>query len=243
MLFANGITPFAADFLGGQKPFANGFWEKKLAKPVAYKNGLLSINYGLLWSIVACFLGPFGVPGKFLGVEEPFPHCSWEVKSNSRMVSGSRTPFANGITHLTAGAAGKPFTNGFWDDEIHSRMVAGITKSTREWFLGVQKLFAHGSCEGKSIREWFRLEQRNNLRIVSGKSRLPTKGAATARRQPCRPSSLQTRAVEGDACFQPPDGALHSHACIRNGDADKMTKNYGSQWTARVCGPHGLATS
>ena len=32
-------------------------------KPVAYNYGLLSVNYGLLWSIVTCYLGLLGVPG------------------------------------------------------------------------------------------------------------------------------------------------------------------------------------
>ena len=31
-------------------------------KPVAYSNGLDSLNYGLLWSIVACGLSPLGNP-------------------------------------------------------------------------------------------------------------------------------------------------------------------------------------
>ena len=31
-------------------------------KPVAYNNGLLSINYGLLWGIVACNFRLLGVP-------------------------------------------------------------------------------------------------------------------------------------------------------------------------------------
>ena len=33
-------------------------------KPVAYYSGLHSVNYGLLWSIVACYFGLLGVPGK-----------------------------------------------------------------------------------------------------------------------------------------------------------------------------------
>ena len=33
-------------------------------KPVAYNNGLLSINYGLLWSIVACCFELLGVPAR-----------------------------------------------------------------------------------------------------------------------------------------------------------------------------------
>ena len=32
-------------------------------KPVACNNGLLSINYGLLLGIVACYFGLLGVPG------------------------------------------------------------------------------------------------------------------------------------------------------------------------------------
>ena len=32
-------------------------------KPVAYYYGLLSVNYGLLWSIVVFYLGLLGVPG------------------------------------------------------------------------------------------------------------------------------------------------------------------------------------
>ena len=36
-------------------------------KPVAYNYGLLSINYGLLWGIVASFFGLLGVPGKGKG--------------------------------------------------------------------------------------------------------------------------------------------------------------------------------
>ena len=35
-------------------------------KPVAYHNGLLSINYGLVWGIVACCFGLLGVPGTHL---------------------------------------------------------------------------------------------------------------------------------------------------------------------------------
>ena len=30
---------------------------------MAYNYGLLSVNYGLLWSIVACYFGLLGVPG------------------------------------------------------------------------------------------------------------------------------------------------------------------------------------
>ena len=32
-------------------------------KPVAYNNGLLSVIFGPLWSIVACFFRLLGVPG------------------------------------------------------------------------------------------------------------------------------------------------------------------------------------
>ena len=32
-------------------------------KPVAYNSGLLSVNSGLLWSIVAYYFGLLGVPG------------------------------------------------------------------------------------------------------------------------------------------------------------------------------------
>ena len=36
--------------------------EYQPGKPVACNYGLLSVNYGLLWSIVAYFLGLLGVP-------------------------------------------------------------------------------------------------------------------------------------------------------------------------------------
>ena len=32
-------------------------------KPVAYNYGLFSVNYGLLWGIVAYYFGLLGVPG------------------------------------------------------------------------------------------------------------------------------------------------------------------------------------
>ena len=51
-------------------------------KPVAYNNGLLSINHGLLWSIVACFFGLLGVPG---GMQASI------FSSSSFLVLGSRT--------------------------------------------------------------------------------------------------------------------------------------------------------
>ena len=38
------------------------FWSLP-GKPVAYNNELLSVNYGLLYGIVACFFGLLGVPG------------------------------------------------------------------------------------------------------------------------------------------------------------------------------------
>ena len=34
-------------------------------KPVAYNDGLLSVNCGLLWDIVAYFFGLLGVPGSY----------------------------------------------------------------------------------------------------------------------------------------------------------------------------------
>ena len=40
-----------------------GTFFPSLKNPVANNNGLLSINYGLLWGMVACYFGLLGFPG------------------------------------------------------------------------------------------------------------------------------------------------------------------------------------
>ena len=47
-------------------------------KPVACNHGLLSVNYGLLWGIVASYFGLLGVPGivAYINPKDPPMHSS-----------------------------------------------------------------------------------------------------------------------------------------------------------------------
>ena len=38
-------------------------------KPVAYNSGLLSMDYGLLWGIVASYFGLLGLPGAYTSMQ------------------------------------------------------------------------------------------------------------------------------------------------------------------------------
>ena len=46
---------------------AHGTSKHVPGKPVAYNDGLLSMNYGLFWGIVACYFGLLGFPGRTCG--------------------------------------------------------------------------------------------------------------------------------------------------------------------------------
>ena len=61
-------------------------------KPGAYNYGLLSVNSGLLWGIVACYFGLLGFPGffGFFGLQQSRVLCFWlRGKGSGLLLEGS----------------------------------------------------------------------------------------------------------------------------------------------------------